>query len=133
MKGAFDAIQAHFRAALDELAQHSDIIECDFQPNSAIEFTAEVFLGGKSTCFCRIWQGGLLSSDGISYAEGHGHYGNNSCNESLTVADDRGELHLSSLMGMGFSQIENLFDLKRMSQQQAANYLWRRFVAPLER
>ena len=40
---------------------------------------------------------------------------------------------MTSLMGVGFGQLERQFDLKRMSQEQAADYLWRRFVAPLER
>jgi TIR domain len=133
IRGAFDEIKTHFQTALDELAKHSEAVECDFQSNTTTEFTAEVFLNGKSTCFCRIWQGAMFSSDGISYAEGHGHHSNNSCNESLTIADDRGELHLSSLMGMGFGQLEKIFNLKQMSQEQAADYLWRRFVAPLER
>lgn len=72
------------------------------------------------------------TSDGISYAEGQWHYGSNACNE-IPVSDNQGELHMTSFMGMGFGQLERQFDLKRMSQEQAADYLWRRFVAPLER
>ena len=130
---AFEVIKAHFQTALDQLAQHSDPVECDFQPNTATEFMAEVFLSGKSACRCRIWLGGMHSSDGISYAEGQWHHGSNACNEILSVSDTQGELHMTSLMGMGFGQLERQFDLKRMSQEQAADYLWRRFVAPLER
>ena len=129
----FDMIKAHFETGLDELAKHSDAVECDFQPSTATDFTAEVFLNGKSACHCRVWLGGLLSSDGIAYGEGKRHYNNDSCNEILSVSDDQGELHLSSLMGMGLGQIEKLFNLKWMSQEQAADYLWRRFVSPLER
>jgi len=33
---------------------------------------------------------------------------------------------------MGFGRTEKLFDLKRLTQEQAADYLWRRFVEPLE-
>jgi len=40
---------------------------------------------------------------------------------------------MSSLMAMGFGKLEIQFDLKRMSQEQAADYLWRRFVGPFER
>jgi TIR domain len=130
---AFEIIRSQFQSALDQLAQHTDAVECDFQPSTATEFTAEVFLNGKSACRCRVWLGGMHSSDGISYAEGPLHYGTNSCNESLSVSEGQGELHLSSLMGMGFGQIERQFDLKHMSPEQAAEYLWRRFVIPLER
>jgi hypothetical protein len=47
--------------------------------------------------------------------------------------DDRGALYLTSLMGISFGDLDVPFDLKRMTQEQAAEYLWRRFVAPLER
>ncbi|WP_324778806.1 toll/interleukin-1 receptor domain-containing protein [Thiobacillus sedimenti] len=130
---AFEVIKDHFQRALDQLAQQDDAVECDFQPNTATEFMAEVFLRGKSACRCRIWLGGLHSSDGISYAEGQWHHGSNACNEILTVSDTQGELYITSLMGMGFGQLERQFDLKQMSREQAADYLWRRFVAPLER
>jgi hypothetical protein len=130
---AFEVIKAHFQAALDHLAQRGDAVEWDLQLNTATEFTAEAFLHGKSTCRCRVWLGGMHSSDSISYAEGQWHYESNACNEILSVSDNQGELHLTSLMGMGFGQLERLFDLKRMTQEQAADYLWRRFVAPLER
>jgi hypothetical protein len=130
---AFDVVKAHFQSALEQLAQHSDALECDFQMNTATEFMAEVFLNGKSACRCRVWLGGMLSSDGISYAEGQWNHGSNACNEILSISNNQGELHITSLMGMGFGLLEKQFDLKRMSQEQAADYLWRRFVAPLEK
>jgi len=129
---AFEVIKTHFQTALDQLAQHSDAVECDFQPNTATEFMAEVFSNGKSTCRCQIWIGGMLSNDGISYAEGQWRHGSNACNEILSVSDTQGELHMTSLMGTGFGQLGSQFDLTRMSHEQAADYLWRRFVAPLE-
>jgi hypothetical protein len=131
-KQAFEAIRAHFEASLDTLARHSASVECDFQPNTATEFMAEVFLNGKSASRCRVWLGGMHSSDGISYAEGR-HFSENACNEILSISDDQGELHLTSLMGIGLGQLDRLFNLKRLSPEQAADYLWRRFVALLER
>jgi hypothetical protein len=130
---AFDVIKTYFEAGLSELARQSDSIEGDFQPNTATEFNAEVFVNGQSRCRCRIWLGGMFSPNGISFAEGHLHAGSNACNEVLSVEDRQGELHLCSLMGMGFGHIERQFDLKQMRPEQAADYLWRRFVLPLER
>ena len=130
---AFDVIQCYFQAALEKLRQHSDEVECDFQPNTATEFIAEVFMGGRSVCRCRIWQGGMFSSDGISYAEGHLCQTGNACNEILSASSDRDGLFMASHMGIAIGQLQKQFDLKRMSQEQAAEYLWRRFVAPLER
>ena len=75
----------------------------------------------------------MLSPDGISYAEGNLHYGTNACNETLSISDRDGQLKLSALMGLPIGSLGHQFDLKRMSQGEAADYLWRRFVAPLER
>jgi hypothetical protein len=58
----------------------------------------------------------------------------NSCNEMLSISDEGGELHLVSLMGgIGFGDLERHFDLKHLTADQAADYLWRRFLKPLER
>jgi hypothetical protein len=133
MHGTFDLIKGHFRAGLDDLVKRVDSVEYDLQETTSAEFAAEIFSSGKSISRCRIWQGGMLSADGISYAEGHGHFGGNSCNEMLSFADGEGEPRLSSLMGDGFGPRHGQVDLKRLTPDQAADYLWRRFVAPLER
>jgi|SRR5579862_3995429 len=132
-RAAFDTIKTHFESGLYELARQGNAIEGDFQPNSATEFTAEVFVNDQSRCRCRIWLGGMFSPNGISYAEGHLHAGSNACNEVLSVEEAQGELHLSSMMGMGFGRVERQFDLKQMNPEQGADYLWRRFLLPLER
>jgi hypothetical protein len=131
-KNAFDVIKTYVQNGLDQLVHHNNNIECDFQANTAAEFTAEVFLSGKSAAQCRVWLGGMLSSDGISYAEGQRHYGSGACNEILSVRDDRDELYLSSVIGSGFVRLELPFDLKQMNAEQAAEYLWRRFVSTLK-
>jgi hypothetical protein len=70
-----------------------------------------------------------FSSDGISYAEGR--TSGDATNEILTIAEG-GELALSAMMS-GFHRSEEGLDQKRMSKEQAFQYLWRRFVTPLER
>ncbi|MHC2437421.1 toll/interleukin-1 receptor domain-containing protein [Bradyrhizobium sp. USDA 4451] len=130
---AFDLIRSHFATGLKELAEQTGSVECDFQRDTSTEFEAEVFLDGKSVCRCRVWFGGMLSNDGISYAEGQTRYVNNACNEILAVSDEGGNLYLKSILGAGFGQFDRIFDLKRLDSQQAAAYLWRRFVSPLER
>jgi hypothetical protein len=133
IRKAFDTIKAHFESGLSELEAHSDSIETDFQLSTSIDFTAEAFLNGKKACRSRIWQGGMLSSDGISIAEGYSHFGGNSCNETLSLVVDRGELFLSSMMGVAINQAGLELDLKRLSMAAAAAYLWRRFLLPFER
>ncbi len=130
VKAAFDTIATGFERALADASAADAAVDCEFDRRSTAEFTAEIFLNGKSVCRCRIWQGGLFSGNGISYAEGR--TSGNATNEMLAVADD-GELALSALMGGAFHRWEEGVDPKRLSEEQAFGYLWRRFVAPLER
>jgi len=132
LRQAFDTIKAYFENGLVELVRHTQGLESDFQTVTAVEFTAEIFLNGKSVAACKIWQGGMLSENGISYVEGRHSFGNNSCNEILSLADGAEDLGLSSLMGIGFGRVADHLDLKNLSPDQAAEYLWRRFVARLE-
>ncbi|MFC2254761.1 toll/interleukin-1 receptor domain-containing protein [Labrys portucalensis] len=129
----FDTIKRHFETALNELQRQDAVLECDFQAITATEFTAEVFLNGKSVCRCKIWQGGTLAADGISFAEGHWFHGNGGTNEILSISDGQGDLRLSSLMGGITGRQLKQYDLKNLNPEQAADYLWRRFVEPLER
>ena len=97
-------------------------------------------LFGRGVCEWTRVDVGVAFGTGDAFAEWHFIrrrgtciHGTNACNEILTVTDEQGELHLSSLMGVGFGHIERQFDLKQMTQEQAADYLWRRFLMPLER
>ncbi len=133
LKKSFDAISAYFQNALAELARHASNLEFDFQPITTTEFTAEIFLHGKSAAFCRIRQGSdVLSRNGISFSEGQ-HMSTNSVNEVLSVSDGAGEVCLTSLMGgFGYGGTKSQIDVNRMTPEQGAEYLWRRFVARLE-
>jgi len=133
IKRSFEVISSHFHSGLTSLSQSNASIENDFEPNTATEFTAEIFIHGKSVCRCRVWRGGLHSQDGISYAEGSTVVIGGGSNETLILQEIDGELRLSALMAMGYSKTAKLFDTRRLTQKEAADYLWRRFVEPLER
>jgi hypothetical protein len=131
LKQAFEEIRTYFEQALQALGKQTSGVEHDLTAISAIEFTAEIFLQGESVAVCRIWLGGMFSENGISYAEGRGHFGGNSCNEILTV--DNGDLVLSATMGVfAFGKGLDHLDLKHLTPAQAAEYLWRRFVERLD-
>lgn len=127
----FEAIRSLFEANLAAVPEQEPRIEMDFQPSTATDFRAELFLDGKSKCVCRVWLGGMHSADNICFSESR-HSMGDSCNEILALAQS-GELHFQSLMAMGAFSHERAFDLKRLSPDQAAEYLWKRFVSPLER
>ncbi|MDB5430493.1 MAG: hypothetical protein JWP35_1609 [Caulobacter sp.] len=135
MKEAFDTIATYFEGALAAFAQTDPAIETDFDRRSAIEFTAEIFTGGKSVAACRIWRGTDFGSDGICYFEGRTGLGSCSAyNEILGAADDAGELRLASIMGgIGLGDLTKRFDLKKLSSDEGGEYLWRRLVMRLER
>lgn len=131
-RDSFETMARRFNESLTALAAHADSVEFDFQRRSETEFSAEVFHVGKSACRCRIWLGAFHSPDGISYVEGRTNHGN-ACNEMLSLSDDNGTLYLTSIMSVGFVSAYAGIDLKRMTKEQASDYLWQRFVAPLER
>jgi hypothetical protein len=55
----------------------------------------------------------------------------NACNEIIALSDRRKELSLTAVMAMGYTQFERTLDFKRLTPDEAADYLWHRFVEPL--
>ncbi len=134
LRSAFETIQTYFELALQEFSRVTPGLEFDFQPVTALEFRVEIFLQGKSVAACRIWQGGMMPENGIYYAEGRHGFGSNSYNEVLTVANDKVDVALSSMMGsLDFSRASENINLNNMNGNEAAEYIWRRFVSNLER
>ena len=106
-------------------------LDHDFSLANETNFRAEIFLSGNSRCFCRIWLGGMHSENNICF-EGR-HMSGNSFNEIIALSEHREELSLSAMMAMGITPLERKLDMKRLTPDQAAEHLWRRFVQPLER
>lgn len=131
IKQSFATIRTMFESGLKALPQDQGL-EHDFSATSETDFRVETFLAGSSRCFCRIWLGGMHSENNICFSEGR-HMSGDTCNEIIALSDRREELSLSALMAMGFTQYEKTLDMKRLTPDEAANYLWHRFVAPLER
>lgn len=128
LRHAFDTIATGFEDALPLLASTPGV-EHDFDRCSTTEFTAEVFVQEQSVCRCRIWQGGAIGSDAISFAEGR--LTGDATNEILSIP--RGDRLVLSAMMYSFHRLPEGVDAKSLSAEQAFDYLWRRFVAPLER
>jgi hypothetical protein len=133
LKQAFETVRSHFQRGLAELQQHPSI-DVEFTPVSESKFTAQVFVNGTRRARCKIWLGGILGMDQISYHEGDSGDRDSAFNEALTVCDDQHELALSALMKMGFGMglaLQQL-NLDWLTEDQAANYLWCRFASALE-
>jgi hypothetical protein len=132
LRSVFGTVKDYFENALPELAAAKRGLEFDFQPVTNLEFTAEIFLNGKSLSVCRIWIGNdMLSRDGIAFVEGR-HHSSGSVNDVISVNEADGALGLATMMGgFGHSDQPGL-DTKHMTPEQGAEYLWRRFTARLE-
>jgi hypothetical protein len=133
IKRSFETISTHFKSGLIALGQSDAAIEHDYELNTTSEFTSEVFFRGKTVCRCRIWRGGLHSQNNISYAEGSTAQMGNASNEILTLQESDNGLYLAALMAGTYTQIAKQFDTRHLTSEQAADYLWRRFVKPMER
>lgn len=130
VKSGFETIKSFFEDSAKAASHQEPRIHIDIEFRTSADLRAEIFLDGNIRSKCRIWLGGMHSDNNICYAEG-GHFSDNSCNEIISLQQDR-ELYFSASMAMGFSAFEKTTDVKHMNADQAARYLWQRFVAPLE-
>ncbi|TCQ02106.1 TIR domain-containing protein [Rhizobium sp. PP-F2F-G36] len=130
LKQGFETIRKTFEQNLRQAAEDEPRLESDFTPTSAVDFSAELFLDGYSKCRCRVWLGNEMGSDNIGFQEGNTT--GNAYNEMLYPATE-GDLSFHASMAMGFHPNEKQFDMKHLSAEDAASYLWGRFVQPLSR
>ena len=127
VQAGFETIRETFRNNLDTASREDAHIEADFQLKNEMDFTAEIFLNGKSASRCRIWKGGMHSENNICYSEGHS-CSDGSCNEIIALAGYGKELIFHATVAMGGFGYEKKFNTERMSAEQASEYLWSRFV-----
>lgn len=130
-KEAFSTIREHFDHALAELAAQHAGVEIDLSRVDATTFIAEIFVNGESRARCKIWHGGMLGGDSISYAEGSAVDQGNAYNECLTLSEQRGGLGLHATMSIGIGKATEGLEPGHLSPEDAGEYLWRRFVLGL--
>jgi TIR domain len=130
LKDAFQIIQREFEKRLGQLMRENASVEIDLTSADATKFTAEIFVNGRSRARCKIWQGGMFGSEGISYSEGSSSLSENACNEVLTPSTS-GELALHAMMNMGVGRADEGLDVGHLPPDDAAEYLWRRFTLGL--
>ncbi|MCD7111811.1 toll/interleukin-1 receptor domain-containing protein [Rhizobium sp. DKSPLA3] len=128
LKQGFETIRQTFEANLQQVTREESRLEFDFTPSSATDFSAELFLDGNSKCKSRIWIDNAMGHDKIAVQEGR--TSGNGYNEMLAPSLD-GELVFSASMGTSFQQSGEGMNLKQLSPDDAATYLWERFVKPL--
>ncbi|MER9414057.1 toll/interleukin-1 receptor domain-containing protein [Mesorhizobium sp. M0589] len=127
VRDGFETIKALFETNLN-VAKQDPRIDTDFLLVGS-DFRAELFVDGNSKCSCRVWTGGMLSDNGIQFSEGP-RINDNSFSEMLTISQEDG-LYFNATMAMGMSEFERTVDVKKLTPQQAADYLWHRFTRRL--
>lgn len=128
LKQGLETIRQAFEANLKQAAQDEPRLEPDFTAATSVDFTAELFLDGQSKCRTRVWLSSEARSESIAVQEGR--TSGNAMNEILYVSSEA-DLSFSSTMPSGYHGDERQFDLKHLSAEDAAAYLWQRFVRPL--
>lgn len=128
LKKGFMTISETFLRNVEAAADQNPRLESDFTTASATNFSAELFLDGKSCCRCRVWLSSEMGGETIGFQEGN--TSGNAYNEMLFPSRD-GEPLFSATMASGYYENERKFDLKRLTAKDAADWLWLRFVRPL--
>jgi hypothetical protein len=125
---AFKVVTQHFEDALAELTTRHAGIEYDSKSVGPTKYTAELFIDGKSQGRCKIWLGAMLDNNSIAFSERDLDWGgDNSCNELLRLIPDR--LAFVATMAMGLGVEQDGLDVRDLTSEGAAEYLWRRFAS----
>jgi class 3 adenylate cyclase len=126
---AFGTIRSYLQEALSQLSNSNPDVEFSLRDITSAKYVCEVYLHGERKNGCKVWIGGhQFGGNGISYSEGSfGLETDGSINEMLQVEDDGSELYLKSFMGGVYGLAQD-----KMSPEQAAEYLWKRFIKQLE-
>jgi len=130
LKETFQAVRAYFKQALANLEAHEPTIQTDLTDIDAQTFTSAVYVQGNRRCQAHLWiGGGLIARDAICFSQGT-HVNRNSLNDYLRIDhEDALGLRISGMwMEAGAPQYKGL-----LTQEQGAEYLWRRFIEPLSR
>lgn len=129
LKKSFEEIKFYFKMGLEQIQTQNNELHTDFEEITKYKFICKIYFNGDLKCQCKIWVGGMSSSQSISYSEGtKDPHQDNSLNESLTIESDGFLLYWKAL-GMDIFSNNTLQDKAQASQ--AAEYLWVRFIRPL--
>lgn len=131
LRSGFATVQRLFERNAATTAEREPRIQIEIEMRTSSDLRGELFVDGTRRGGCRVWIEDGFSGTSILFAEGNS-FANGAHNEMITIAEG-GELAFSALMSIGFSTFERENDVKRMSPDDLAEFLWQRFVSPLSR
>jgi hypothetical protein len=124
---AFAAIRTYFKEGARQLNDMQGI-EVDLKEITSTKFMCKAYVHGATKSACTIWYGGSsMMGGGIKYVSVADPDAGSSMNEILSVEVRGTELVLKPMMNM-FGQRNSL-----LNKNGAAEYLWQKFIEPLNR
>lgn len=132
LRDAFGEILKYFKAGSLQISRSHPDIEIEVEEIHTYKFVCSIYRHGTVVNRCKIWLGGLGSSDSIAYFAGTfiDINNDNSMNIWLSIDDTGPELGLRK-PNIGFDSVRGDFE-GVLSSQKAAEYLWLKAAGPLE-
>ena len=132
LKGSYDSIRDYFKDAVDQLGKAAGGVEADLDEITRYKFVCSFYVQGDIANQCKIWLGGPMSSDSISYSEGQNlnYHSDNSTQGWLNVVEAKDSLALRAA-AMLPSPTTNRD--QELTSEQAAEYFWLRATQHLGR
>lgn len=125
LHNAFTVVRQYFQRGLKELAANYEDVDTDFIEVHNLKFLATIYVRGEVASRCKIWLGGIASSDAIAYHSGQFNIDNdNSFNDILSVTHNNQTLGFST-SGM-WSGGQDYSKEEILSAERVAEYLWRK-------
>jgi TIR domain len=131
VKSCFNSMKNLFEQNAINVSNEEPRVDIEFDVRTSAEFRAVLFLDGQTQNMCRVQLGGSHSENSITFSEGK-NFSDNGYNELISLKTDDDGMYFSAMMASGYSSFEKHFDLERLDADQAAEYLWQRFVSSLE-
>lgn len=131
LKEAFEKLREYFQNALKKMDEKYSEIETDFAEIHKFKFLCKIYINGELENQCKIWVGGLVSSDSIAYAEGKFDINNdNSMNDFFNIETNEYEIGFK-LSNMWYVDTE-FKNIELLNNDQLAHYVWRRFIKSIK-
>ncbi|MDM3000244.1 MULTISPECIES: toll/interleukin-1 receptor domain-containing protein [unclassified Citrobacter] len=126
-RDGFEYVARYFEGSLTELKKRHAGLEVDFHRPDNDSFTCAVYINGGKVGQCGIWCSSRHMGFGdICYSQSG--VTRNSCNESLSVADNGQTLGFRTLMGLGYSNSRDSL----LTNEGMAEHLWDMFFSPIQ-
>lgn len=131
LRNSFLVIKEYFQHALNAIGKQYNEIETDYAEVTNFNFVSTIYINGEVGNKCKIWIGGMTSSDSIAYHTGDFRLNNDgSYSDMLSIENDDERLGLRPWNIAFGSSNQNRDNL--LSAEQAAEYLWKEFTANIQ-